>query len=44
LPSINEPIHAGDRALTVREIADLSQRFLKAASILDTAARSLRAP
>lgn len=43
LPSINEAVAAGDQALSVREIADLSTRFLKAASILDSAARSLRA-
>lgn len=43
LPSINEAVRAGDQALSVREIADLSTRFLKAASILDSAARSLRA-
>ena len=44
LPSINEPVKAGDRALSVREIADLSQRFLHAAGLLDSAARSLRTP
>ncbi len=44
LPSINEAVKAGDEALSVREIADLSQRFLKAADLLDSAARSLRAP
>lgn len=44
LPSINEAVQAGDQALSVREIADLSQRFLKAAGLLDSAARSLRAP
>ncbi|MEO7218830.1 MAG: M20/M25/M40 family metallo-hydrolase [Gemmatimonadaceae bacterium] len=44
LPSVNEAIHVGDQALTVREIADLSARFLHAASILDSAARSLRQP
>ncbi len=44
LPSINEAVKAGDQALSVREIADLSQRFIKAAGLLDSAARSLRAP
>ena len=44
LPSINEAVQAGDQALSVREIADLSQRFLKAAGLLDSAARSLRTP
>ncbi len=44
LPSINEAVKVGDQALSVREIADLSQRFLKAAGLLDSAARSLRAP
>ena len=44
LPSVNEAIQAGDQAMSVREIADLSARFEKAASILDSAARSLRAP
>lgn len=44
LPSVNEAILAGDQALSVREITDLSTRFLKAASLLDSAARSLRAP
>ncbi|MES2357768.1 MAG: M28 family metallopeptidase [Gemmatimonadota bacterium] len=42
LPSINEAVKAGDEALSVREIADLSQRFIKAAGLLDSAARSLR--
>jgi len=42
LPSINEAVKAGDEALSVREIADLSQRFIKAAALLDSAARSLR--
>lgn len=42
LPSINEAVKAGDEALSVREIADLSTRFLKAAALLDSAARSLR--
>lgn len=42
LPSINEAVKAGDQALSVREIADLTQRFLKAAALLDSAARSLR--
>ena len=42
LPSINEAVQVGDKALSVREIADLSQRFLKAAGLLDSAARSLR--
>jgi N-acetylated-alpha-linked acidic dipeptidase len=44
LPSINEAVHVGDQALSVREIADLTQRFLHAATLLDAAARSLRAP
>ncbi|MEO9249672.1 MAG: M28 family metallopeptidase [Gemmatimonadaceae bacterium] len=44
LPSINEAVKVGDQALSVREIADLSQRFLKAAGLLDSAARSLRTP
>lgn len=44
LPSINEAVQAGDEALTVREIADLSARFRRAAGILDSAARSLRTP
>jgi N-acetylated-alpha-linked acidic dipeptidase len=42
LPSINEAVRAGDEALSVREIADLAARFIKAAGILDSAARSLR--
>ena len=42
LPSINEAVKAGDRVLTVHEIGDLSQRFTRAASLLDSAARSLR--
>jgi N-acetylated-alpha-linked acidic dipeptidase len=44
LPSINEAVKAGDEALSVREIADLAQRFLNAAGLLDSAARSLRTP
>ena len=44
LPSINEAVKAGDRALTVHEIADLSGRFMRAAGLLDSAARSLRIP
>jgi N-acetylated-alpha-linked acidic dipeptidase len=43
LPSINEAVRAGDEALSVREIADLAHRFVKAAALLDSAARSLRA-
>ena len=44
LPSVNEAILAGNEAASVREIADLASRFQKAAGILDSAARSLRAP
>jgi N-acetylated-alpha-linked acidic dipeptidase len=44
LPSVNEAVQAGDEALSVREIADLAQRFLAASALLDSAARSLRAP
>ncbi len=44
LPSINEAVQAGDQGLTVREIADLSDRFIRAAGLLDSAARSLRTP
>ncbi|MEO7043028.1 MAG: M28 family metallopeptidase [Gemmatimonadaceae bacterium] len=44
LPSVNEAILAGNEASSVREIADLAARFQKAAEILDSAARSLRAP
>ncbi|MEO7101858.1 MAG: M28 family metallopeptidase [Gemmatimonadaceae bacterium] len=44
LPSVNEAILAGNEAASVREIADLTNRFQKATEILDSAARSLRAP
>ena len=44
LPSINEAVKAGDKALAVHEITDLSERFMRAASLLDSAARSLRTP
>lgn len=44
LPSVNEAILAGNEAASVSEIADLAARFQKAAGILDSAARSLRAP
>jgi len=43
LPSINEAVQAGDESLSVREITELSRRFLNAAAFLDAAARSLRA-
>jgi N-acetylated-alpha-linked acidic dipeptidase len=42
LPSINEAVQAGDKSLTVHEIADLAERFRNAAEILTQAARSLR--
>ncbi|MDQ2889038.1 MAG: M20/M25/M40 family metallo-hydrolase [Gemmatimonadota bacterium] len=44
LPSINEAVQAGNKALTVQEIADLSDRFMRAAVLLDSAARTLRTP
>ena len=42
LPSINEAVQSGDRALTTREISDLAARFRTAAGLLNEAARSLR--
>jgi N-acetylated-alpha-linked acidic dipeptidase len=43
LPSVNEAIRAGDRALTMREVADLAGRFASAARALEDAAAALRA-
>ena len=42
LPSVNEAIRAGDRALAVREIADLAGRFATATRALADAAAALR--
>ena len=42
LPTVNEAVQAGDRALAAREITDLGSRFRTAAGILREAARSLR--
>jgi N-acetylated-alpha-linked acidic dipeptidase len=42
IPSVNEAIRAGDRALSVREIADLAARFAAATRALDAAAAALR--
>lgn len=42
LPTITEAIRANDRDRTVREIADLAQRFDSAAAILTQTAQSLR--
>ena len=44
LPSINEAVQAGDQAMTIREISDLVDRFMRASTVLDSAARSLRMP
>jgi N-acetylated-alpha-linked acidic dipeptidase len=41
LPSINEALRAGDRDLTMREIADLTQRFLDATTALESARAAL---
>jgi hypothetical protein len=41
LPSINEALRAGDRDLTMREIADLTQRFLAATTALESARAAL---
>jgi len=42
IPSVNEAIRAGDRALTAREIADLATRFGAATRALEDAAAALR--
>lgn len=42
IPSVNEAIRAGDRALTAREIADLATRFGEATRALEDAATALR--
>ncbi len=42
LPSINEAVNVGDASLATREVSDLTERFGKAADILNRAARSLR--
>ena len=43
LPSVNEAIRAGDRALASREVADLAARFAVATGALAAAAAALRA-
>ena len=42
LPSVNEAVRAGDRALTMREVADLAGRFASATRALEDAAAALR--
>jgi N-acetylated-alpha-linked acidic dipeptidase len=42
LPSVNEAIRAGDRALAAREVADLAARFALATRALDDATAALR--
>jgi N-acetylated-alpha-linked acidic dipeptidase len=42
LPSINEALRAGDRALTVREVNDLAMRFALATRALEDATVALR--
>jgi N-acetylated-alpha-linked acidic dipeptidase len=42
LPSINEALRAGDRALTVREVNDLATRFAAATRALEEATVALR--
>ncbi len=42
IPSVNEAIRSGDRALAVREVADLAARFAAATRALDAAAAALR--
>ena len=41
LPSVNEAIRAGDRALTAREVADLASRFADATRALAEATAAL---
>ena len=41
LPSINEALRAGDRELSMREIADLAQRFMDATTALERARAAL---
>jgi hypothetical protein len=43
LPSVNEAIRAGDRALASREVADLAARFAVATGALEAATAALRA-
>jgi hypothetical protein len=42
LPSVNEAVRAGDRALAGREIADLAGRFALATRALEEATAALR--
>lgn len=42
LPSVNEALRAGDRALTMREVVDLAGRFASATRALEDAAAALR--
>jgi N-acetylated-alpha-linked acidic dipeptidase len=42
IPSVNEAIRAGNRALTAREVADLATRFAAATRALEDAAAALR--
>ena len=42
LPSVNEAIRAGDRALTSREVADLAARFASATRAIEDATAALR--
>ncbi|HEY6218786.1 MAG TPA: M20/M25/M40 family metallo-hydrolase [Gemmatimonadaceae bacterium] len=44
LPSINEAIRSGDRALTLREIDDLVERFGQAKKAIDAARSALAQP
>jgi N-acetylated-alpha-linked acidic dipeptidase len=41
LPSINEALRAGDRDLSLREIADLAQRFMDATAAIESARSAL---
>jgi N-acetylated-alpha-linked acidic dipeptidase len=41
LPSINEALRAGDRELSIREIADLAQRFRDATTAIESARAAL---
>lgn len=42
LPSVNEALRAGDRALAAREVADLARRFALATRALEDATAALR--
>ena len=42
-PGVNEAVRAGDRALAVEELADLTARFSAASDAMDAATKSVQA-